>query len=432
MNALRRITDWLREAEWLTPGRAAAYCRLLLFLILAASLGWIALSRDGVDLAGKPLGTDFVSFWTASKIALSGHPADVYNVAVHRAQQVALFSRDLGYAAFFYPPTFLLICLPFALLPYFWSLALWLGLTGFACWRVLRAWLGDQFGGLPILAFPAMFINFGHGQNGFLSAALFGGGALMLNARPILAGVCLAALVYKPHLAIVIPVALVAAQRWRTFIVFVGAAVGFCLLSLVVFGAPTWRAFLGAAPLAQMALERNWVGDEKMESVFAGVRLLHGGLALAYGLQILTALGVCCALFYWRHYWLRSGAEGSAMVAAALLTSPFLLNYDLVLLAIPLAWIARDSLRTGFLPWEKIILAFAFATPLLSLPIARYAAIPTGPLASLAIFALVLRRAVYTLERNQARSPQRLLEAVPSGHGCGGDGYAEEQRRLQP
>ncbi|WP_158818009.1 glycosyltransferase family 87 protein [Methylocapsa sp. S129] len=383
----------LRDADWLSRERAVAYCRILFLVTLGAALLWIALSHDGIDLSGKPLGTDFVSFWTASQIALGGHPAEVYDIAVHQNAQNALFGRDIGYAAFFYPPTFLLICLPLATLPYLWSLFLWLALTGFACYRVLRAWLGTRFGALPILAFPAMLSNLGHGQNAYLSAALFGGGALMLNTRPIAAGLCLGALAYKPHLAIIVPVALLAARRWRTLLAAAASAIGFCLASLFVFGADTWRAFLDASPKARIALEQNMVGDEKMQSVFAGVRLLHGGLTLAYGLQIVAALGVCAALVHLQRRSFRSGAEGPAMVAAALLASPFLLDYDLVLLAIPLAWIARDTSRTGFLPFEKTILAVAFILPAVSRSIAAYAGLPLAPLTIAAVLILILRRA---------------------------------------
>jgi alpha-1,2-mannosyltransferase len=392
---LGKAIEGLRDADWLSRDRATAYCRIFFWLTFAAALLWIALSHGGVDRSGKPLGTDFVSFWTASSIALGGHPAEVYDIAAHQAAQNALFpqSAGAGYVAFFYPPTFLLLCLPLAMLPYLWSLGLWLGITGFACIRVSRAWLGTQFGALPILAFPAMLSNLGHGQNAFLSTALFGGGVLMLDTRPIAAGLCLGALVYKPHLAIVIPIALIAARRWRVLFSAAASATAFCLASLGVFGADTWRAFLKASPLARIALEQNMVGDEKMQSVFAGVRLLHGGLTLAYGLQIVAALGVCAALVDLQRRAFRSRAEGPAMVAAALLASPFLLDYDLVLLAIPLAWIARDSLRTGFFPWEKIILAAAFVLPLASRSVATYAGVPLAPLVIAAVFVLVLRRA---------------------------------------
>jgi hypothetical protein len=405
---LSKIVPWLRDADWLTRDRAAAYCRIVFVMTFGLTLVWVARSHDAIDPAGKPLGTDFVSFWTASKIALGGRPAEVYDIAVHQAEQTALFSQDVGYSAFFYPPPFLLICLPLATLPYLWSLFAWLTVTGFAYWRVVRAWLGERFGMLPILAFPAVLSNLGHGQNAFLSVALLGGGALALNRRPILAGVLFGALVYKPHLAIVVPVALVAAQRWRTLFAAAAAAAAFCLLSTAIFGVQTWQAFLAASPKARIALEQNMVGNEKMESVFAAVRLLRGGLMPAYGLQIVVALAACAALVQLQRRSFRSAAEGPAIVAAALLASPFLLDYDLALLAVPLAWIARESLAGGFLTYEKTILAAAFILPALSRSIAAHAGIPVGPLVVVAVLGLVLRRA-------GAAAPQRLEQRSGAG-----------------
>jgi len=404
------MIGWLRDADWLTRERATAYCRILFVVTFVAAVVWIGLARDGVDRAGK-LGTDFVGFWTASQIALAGHPPDVYDIATHQAAQTALFPGNAGYVAFFYPPVFLLICLPLATLPYFWSLCLWLGATGFACWRVVRAWLGEAFGALPILAFPAMLSNLGHGQNAFLSAALFGGGALMLDARPILAGLCLGALVYKPHLGVVIPIALIAARRWRALWAAAASALGLCLAALAVLGADAWRAFLAAAPLARLALEQNSVGNEKMQSVFAGVRLLHGGLALAYSAQFVATLAVCWALIELQRRWFRSRAEGPAMIAAALLASPFLLDYDLVLLAVPLAWLAREGCRAGFRPWEKSALAAGFILPAVSRSIAGHVGLPLAPVVIAAVMILVLRRASESAAAPASRGGGSLVAA---------------------
>jgi hypothetical protein len=208
--------DALSRADWLTAQRARAWGWLLLAVTALIAAGWIAASRGGLDPTGKPLGTDFTSFWTASRLALAGSPQAAYDVAAHRAQQAALFGHDTGYAAFFYPPMFLLLCLPLAGLPYLAALAAWLVATGALYWRMARAWLSQAFGAMPIFAFPAVLSNVGHGQNGFLSAALFGAGALWLERRPILAGICLGALVYKPHLGVMIPVALLIFGRWKT------------------------------------------------------------------------------------------------------------------------------------------------------------------------------------------------------------------------
>ena len=214
----------------------------------------------------------------------------------------------------------------------------------------------------------------------------------MLNTRPVLAGICLGSLIYKPHLGLVIPVALIAARRWRVFAAATASAVGTCALSYAAFGAPAWQAFYEFSAKARETLEHGIVGDAKMQSLFAAVRLLGGDLTLAYSLQTLLVIGVCTALVLLQRREFRSGAEGPALVAAALLASPFLLDYDLTLLAIPLAWCAREGLRAGFQPYEKTLLAAGFILPLLSRSIATSLGLPLAPLVLVALFLLVLQR----------------------------------------
>jgi hypothetical protein len=382
----------LSRADWLTARRARAWGWLLLGVTAAIAIGWVAASRGGLDPTGKPLGTDFTSFWTASRLALGGSPQLAYDVAAHHAQQTALFGRDTGYAAFFYPPIFLLICLPLAGLPYLASLAAWLAATGALYWRMARAWLGEAFGATPIFAFPAVLTNIGHGQNGFLSAALFGGGALWLQRRPILAGVCLGALAYKPHLGIMIPVALAIAGRWKTFAAAGAAVVALAAASYGLFGLETWRAFLADAGLARSTLEQGLVGDAKMQSAFAAVRLWGGGVTLAYGVQAVVAAAAAGGLVWLRRRAPGSGAEGPAMIVAALLASPFLLDYDLVILAAPMAWMLREGAAKGFLDWEKALLLAAFVLPAVSRTIAADARLPLAPFVMAALFVATLRR----------------------------------------
>ncbi len=384
--------DALRRADWLTGERAAAYGRILFWTSFAIAVVWIALSHGGVDPIGRPLGADFMSFWTASRLALGGHPAAAYDVGAHHAAQTAVFGRDVGYAAFFYPPMFLILCLPLGLLPYLASLAVWLAATGLAYVRVVRAWLGERAHALPALAFPAVLVNAGHGQNGFLSAALFGAGALWLERRPILAGVCFGCLVYKPQLGLMIPVALLAAGRWKTLFGAAGAAVAFSALSLLIFGAEAWRAFLVGSSLARSSLEQGLVGDAKMQSAFAAVRLWGGGVGLAYGVQAAVLAFAVAGLVWLQRHAFRGAAEGPAMVVAALLASPFLLDYDLILLAIPLAWMVREGARTGFLPWEKTTMLLAFVLPAISRTLATQAHIPLAPPVMGVLFLLILRR----------------------------------------
>ena len=383
----------LRDADWLTRDRAAAYARILFFLSFAGALMWVALSHGGVDRLGKPLGPDFVSFWTASSLALQGRATEAYDVARHWAAQKALFGPAVGYSAFFYPPPYLFVCLPLALAPYFASLIVWLAATGAAYWRVLRAWAGPRFEAAVLLAFPAFLVNAGHGQNGFLSAALLGAGALGLARRPIVAGLLFGALVYKPQLALMIPIALIASRRWTTFAVAAGSAAALCAATYLIWGEPVWRGFLDASPLARAALERHLVGDEKMQSVFAAVRLLHGPLALAYAAQGVTALAAAAALFWLQRRDFRGPGEASALVAATLLASPFLLDYDLTPLAFPLVYLARKGLERGFAPFEKSVLVLAYLLPLASRILAGGLDLPiAAPTIAATLYFVVRRR----------------------------------------
>jgi hypothetical protein len=390
---MQAVLAALRDAEWLNGTRTRVYPRLLLAASVGLALIWIVAARGGVDLAGKPLGTDFLSFFAASELAQQGRAADAYDVAAHWAAQKALFGPTVGYSAFFYPPPYLLVCLPLALAPYLASLVVWLAATALAYWRILRAWAGPRFDAAVLLAFPAFLVNAGHGQNGFLSAALIGAGALQLGRRPIVAGLLFGALVYKPQLALMIPIALIASRRWTTFAAAAVSAAALCAGTYMIWGESVWRGFLDASPLARAALERHLVGDEKMQSVFGAVRLLHGPLALAYCAQGLTALAAAAALIWLQRRDFRGPSEAAALIAATLLASPFLLDYDLTLLAFPLAYLAREGLERGFAPFEKSVLVLAYLLPLASRILAGGLDLPiAAPTIAATLYFVVRRR----------------------------------------
>lgn len=391
-----RLSRWLERlarADWLDAARARAWRNILLALTGLAIVAWCALSPTGLDPLGKPLGTDFLSFYAASKLVLTGHAAQAYSVPLHHAAEAAVFGRDVGYAAFFYPPLFLLICAPLANLAYFPALLAWLGATGAAYLTSMRAWLSARNGWLDALAFPAVLINLGHGQNAFLSAALIGSGAHWLNRRPVLAGVAFGLLAYKPHLGLLLPVALIIARRWTTFVSAAATVLAFAGGSLLVLGPDAWAGFAADAHLARATLEAGLVEPGKMVSAFAAVKVLGGSVALAYVVQAAVVAYVAVGLVRAQRLSPRGPAEPALLVMAALLGSPFLLDYDLVILAFPMAWLLGAAIREGFRPWEKLVLLAGFVLPLISRTLALGAHLPVAPLVLLALFRLLLGRA---------------------------------------
>lgn len=369
---------------------------LVLACVLLTVARWL-LVGFGVQFLGDTRNVDFASFWAASDLTLHGHPDWVYVPERHAAAQSMLPGSEQGYAAFFYPPVFLLLCLPLALVGFLPSMAIWLGLTGAAWLAVARRIVPRRVGWLPVLAFPAAWNNLWHGQNGFLSTALLGAGALALDRRPFVAGLWFGCLSFKPQLALVVGPALLAARRWRAVLGAATSAVVLGLVSLLVFGPETWAAFLANTALARRTLETELVGSAKMQSVFAAIRLLGGGVGSAYAAQALV--GVPAVILVARLAARRPGgmAEGALMATAAMLASPFLLDYDLVMLSVPMGWVLAEAAREGrFLTWEKFVLAAAFALGLLARTVATRFGVPTAPFVCAAVLLVVARRVART------------------------------------
>jgi hypothetical protein len=383
--------SFFRDAAWLDADRAKAWSNGLFAVTMLAVAAMVGFSRGGLDAGGKALGTDFLSFYSASELALGGRPAAAYDPAAHHAAEIATFGRDLGYFAFFYPPMFLLVCTPLAVLPYTGALAVWLAGTFSAFAATMRGWLDRRIGWPAVVAYPAVFLTVGHGQNAFLSAALLGAGALWLERRAALAGVAFGLLAFKPHFGLLLPVALIAGRRWKTLSAATATVIAFGCASWFAFGAPTWLAFLRNGALARETLERGVVLP-KMASTFAAVRVLGGAVALAYSLQGIVLLVTAVALVWAIKRRPDVRSEGALLTVAALLATPFLLDYDLVMLALPMAWLLREGMRTGFRPWEKIGLLAGYLLPLAARPFAMFAHVPLAPVVLAGIFGLVLRR----------------------------------------
>mgnify|MGYP003694260653 FL=1 len=70
---------------------------------------------------------------------------------------------------------------------------------------VMRAIVGRPFGLLLAAAFPVVLTNTLVGQNGFLTASLIGGALYLMPARPVLSGICLGLLSYKPQYGLLFP-----------------------------------------------------------------------------------------------------------------------------------------------------------------------------------------------------------------------------------
>lgn len=395
------LRQGIRSGDWLTPARVRAYSLVLLVICTLAAVGWIAASNGLTDRNGKPIGTDFSSFHAAGSMALEGHAAEAYDASAHHAREQRLFGADTPYYSWNYPPVFFLLAAPLALLPYPLALALFQAASFALYLWVIAAILFPArqhhsviaHSWLPVAtAFPAVFINVGHGQNGFLTAGLLGA-ALVRLERPVICGLCIGLLSYKPQFGLVIPVALLAAGQWRTIVAAALTTIALASASWLLFGADTWAAFLASTEISRkLLLEQGSVGFEKLQSAFAAVRLWGGGISLSYAVQgAVSALAILATAWAWRSSDNRA-LKSALLVTATALASPHLLDYDLVLLGPALAFLTIAMLEDGARNYEKSLMAFVWTAPLLARTAAGLIGVPIGLLATLTLFVLIMRR----------------------------------------
>src|SRR5271167_2104947 len=233
----------------LDRNRVLTYCRILLAVETALFLFLVAGTHGLIVPLAEPTSTDFVSFYAAGALADSGAPELAYDQAAHDAAEQRATAAGIEYRFFYYPPVFLLLCAALARLPYLAAFLVFEAATLALCLIVMRAILAERDWSaiIPVLAFPAAFWTLGLGQNAFLTAALFGAGTLWIDRRPILAGFCFGALCYKPHFALLVPVALLAGHHWRALAASLGSAAALGGLSVIAFGWQTWQGFVAAA-----------------------------------------------------------------------------------------------------------------------------------------------------------------------------------------
>ena len=393
---MTHIWQGLRSGDWLTDARMRGYSLILLAICTLALVGWIAASDGLIDRNSKPIGTDFSNVYAAGTLIWQGRPAEAYEPARQHAAEKAVFGgREVPFYGWLYPPFFLAVAFLVASLPYAWGLAIWLAASFAAYLAAMRAIAPRPETLLIAAAFPAVFINIGHGQNGFLTAALLGGALHWLDRRPWLAGVLIGLLAYKPQFGVLIPVALLAGGRWNTIGAAAATVAALVAVSFVTFGGGVWHAFADSMTFTQtVVLEQGGIGWEKIQSVFSAMRMWGAGVHSAYAIQIALALMLAASLAWlWQSNALFE-LKASALATASLLATPYVLDYDLVVLAVAIVFFVRHGMNRGFHDYEISLLAAAWFMPLLSRAIAGVTGIPIGLLVLLGLYVFIVQRAV--------------------------------------
>jgi hypothetical protein len=354
------------------------------------------------DSNGLGIPIDFVNVWSAGRLALEGHAAQAYDWAIQKQVQVAVLGQSYeGNFAWHYPPPFLFVASFLAQFPYAVAFIGWALVSLIPYLVTMRAIVGRPFGWLLAAAFPVVLTNTLVGQNGFLTASLIGGALYLMPIRPILAGICLGLLSYKPQYGLLFPLVLIAASQWTVFFTAGITAVAMAFASWLAFGTESWQAFFHWMPMfSQAFLTEGKATWWKLQSIFSLVRYFGGTEQLAWIFQwILTASVAVVLVVIWRSR-ISYSLKAAALATGTLLTTPYLFMYDMMVLAIPVAFLVRIGLKTGFRPYELP----ALACGLILFFVFTFTGTPVGLGMTLIVGSLILRRAGPWWRREPASS----------------------------
>ncbi|HTZ71316.1 MAG TPA: glycosyltransferase family 87 protein [Acetobacteraceae bacterium] len=400
---MRTLFAWRNSREVAKLAGAFALLQaLVLMFFIAGTHGWIF-----SDV--KPNTVDYAAFYAAGALADAGQPEAAYDYRALQAAEERATEPGIKHQYFFNPPTYLLIMAPLARLPYLASFVLFQAVT-LGLWLALgtRVAGGGRAATLALLAVPSVWWVLGLGQNAFLSAGLMAAGFLLLPARPVLAGIAFGALCYKPHLGLMIPVALLAARQWRALLAAAGTVTALIGMTIACFGVATWRAFFTTAG-------QNVSGAIDTGKVLLAARIDPTGAAQFVGLAaaparaiwVLALLGaVVTVAWVWRSG--RSETRGAALAASVAIAAPFALFYDLVMASLAAAWIVRAGRARGFLHGEKAALGLLVLADLLAAPaVVAKMHLPIGALVAPTLLVLAARR------HHRERSVEKLTRSSP-------------------
>ncbi|MEO8618415.1 MAG: glycosyltransferase family 87 protein [Sphingomicrobium sp.] len=386
--------ELLATGNWLDSARARRVAFVML-LVTVATLAWLAATSHGtLDWRGRPLGTDFSQVYTAGQMVRDGRVTDVWDWSSHFAVQRAVHDLPtVDVYGWHYPPPFLLLATALSFLPYVTALVVWQLATLGPLAVMGQRFLGRRDGWLFIVGAPVTLICLVHGHNGFLTALLLGGGLLLLNRRPLLAGLLFGALVYKPQFAMIIPLLLLFARSWRAI---AGAALSSIVLigiTLILWGWPAWQAFFDSLPLTRhIVIEAGDTGWQKIMSTFSALRAWGWAVEPAYAAQAMvsaTALAAVCALALRGRPLLRNAAT----CAGVLIATPYVLDYDFVVLLLGVGFLWKDAQDHGWQRWEKSLLGLVWIAPLFARQLAEATTIPLGLVTAYIVLAISVRRA---------------------------------------
>lgn len=389
---------WILFSRWLTPRRLRAHS-----IVLALCLWGVCaadFSTSGLfDRAGNVKFQDFLQFYISARLIREGRASQLYDQQTADRELRGIVGPSQVRLPTVYGPQVGLLFLPLTNFSFFQAAIIWTAFSVllycgcvYALWRScphLRIY--SEIVAISAIAFPPFFHFFVRAQLSALVLACFTAAFLAWRGnRPLLAGIALGLLAFKPQFLVAIPLILLFARDWAAFsglVVSAAAQLGFARLH---FGSAVTRSYFDTIlhPQRWMSISELTLAPIQMHSLRSFWILLIPWTAPAFALYLLSSFIVLVlAITIWKSAS-PLALRFSALLLAGALINPHLFIYDLLALApvflLLTEHIASHSAPENF-PKLRVLVYLAFLLPLF-FPLARFTHIQL----SVVVFVLLL------------------------------------------
>ncbi|SDR35899.1 glycosyltransferase family 87 protein [Pseudovibrio sp. Tun.PSC04-5.I4] len=368
---------------------------LLIVVVYPIYLIGMSPSLDAIDL--RRIGGDFYAFLMASKLAVSGQAAQLYDLEWFYGEMQRNVESGSGFNAWFHPPSLLVFLVPLSGLTYLQAYSLWMGAGGAFSLLVSFSRKAPIRAVTFFLLAPATLVNLFYGQFGMLAGGFLYGGLRLMNRHPAWAGVLLGCVSIKPELFMLIPIVLIAHRSILAFCSCVATVAFLVDASSVFFGSSLWWIYLETVPSLLATVMEKGEGSflYLMPSAFGAVRALGFSATSGYMVQLPFTI-MALVVSYWLFQRDRDPvARNLAFTLCVLLATPFLFLWDYAVVSPALYLYA---MKTGLFDnredsplFEPLLLFAVYLLPIINIALAAHN-FPVGPIfTALALMVVIVR-----------------------------------------
>ena len=351
---------------------------------------------------------DFFALWSYGKIVARYPASDLYTTSVLDALQIALGMRDSEHNPFPYPPVAILLFRALAFLPYEPAYVVWtIGTLALFVWAVVATCSRLAISVIGVIVAPFTTSCIASGQTGFLTAALLIAGLRLAGRRPILGGILIGLLAYKPQMAMLVPIAFAAAGYWRAFAVACMTVAVLAAIATAAYGAGIWSDWVAMLPGYFKTFDLDSGRMSFKPTVMANLQMAGVALPVARAIQGLVAAAV--AILVWRCFRRNAGRlSTAALLVGTTLATPHAVIYDLPIIAAAMALLIQERIVVDpiFSLGDIVILILGFTFPVLMMLKLDRLDLPVSFVPLSLLFGLIVRDAGIVTSWQHAQTPQ--------------------------